>query len=64
MRLTMTLTLDGLVRALKWRAHALAEPEAGGYARPREPHPGSMEGRRARPDRDGREGGTDDVAGR
>ena len=32
MKLTMQLTLDGLIRALRLRAHALAEDIEAGYA--------------------------------
>ena len=32
MKLTMQLTLDGLVRALRLKAHALAEDVEAGYA--------------------------------
>lgn len=34
MNVTMRLTFDGMVRALRWRAHALAEGEGGMYADP------------------------------
>ena len=33
MRLTTTLTLDGLVRALRWQAHALADDAEQRYRR-------------------------------
>lgn len=33
MKLAMALTLDGLVRAMRWKAHDLAEAVEGGYAR-------------------------------
>jgi hypothetical protein len=33
MNLTMTLTLDGLIRALRWKEHDLAETIERGYAR-------------------------------
>ncbi|MBU0581933.1 MAG: hypothetical protein KKB66_05095 [Alphaproteobacteria bacterium] len=52
MKLTMQLTLDGLIRALRLKAHALAEDIEAGYAdvsygaeefavdpMPRVPHP-------------------------
>ncbi|WP_457935816.1 hypothetical protein [Mesorhizobium sp. 10J20-29] len=52
MKLTMQLTLDGLIRALRLKAHALAEDIEAGYAdasygaeefaadpMPRAPHP-------------------------
>lgn len=32
MNLTMAITLDGLVRALRWKAHDLAESTESGYA--------------------------------
>ena len=32
MNLAMTMTLDGLVRALRWKAHDLAESLERGYA--------------------------------
>jgi hypothetical protein len=32
MNLTMAITLDGLVRALRWKAHDLAESTENGYA--------------------------------
>lgn len=32
MNLTMAITLDGLVRALRWKAHDLAESTEHGYA--------------------------------
>lgn len=32
MNLTMAITLDGLVRALRWKAHDLAEITESGYA--------------------------------
>jgi hypothetical protein len=32
MNLTMAITLDGLVRALRWKAHDLAESAESGYA--------------------------------
>lgn len=35
MKATIGLTLAGLVAALRWRAHALAEEAAGGYPRGR-----------------------------
>ena len=31
MKMTARLTLDGLVRALRWKAHALAERVEDGY---------------------------------
>jgi hypothetical protein len=47
MNITMALTLDGLVRALRWKAHDLADGVEEGYpasgrSAPREPsaHPG------------------------
>lgn len=33
MKLSMKLTLDGLVRALRWKAHALAEDGQPDYRR-------------------------------
>ena len=33
MNLTMTMTLDGLIRALRWKEHDLAERIERGYAR-------------------------------
>jgi hypothetical protein len=33
MNLTMTMTLDGLIRALRWKEHDLAERIEAGYAR-------------------------------
>lgn len=33
MKLAVALTLDGLVRAMRWKAHDLAEAVEGGYAR-------------------------------
>ncbi len=45
MKATIALTLTGMVRALRWRAHALAETSERGYRHPREP---------AYPDRDRR----------
>lgn len=32
MNVTVKLTLDGMVRALRWNAHMLAEDAARGYA--------------------------------
>ncbi|CAM5503256.1 hypothetical protein ATER59S_03705 [Aquamicrobium terrae] len=32
MKLAMAMTLDGLMRALRWRAHDLAESKEGRYA--------------------------------
>lgn len=32
MKLAMAMTLDGLMRALRWKAHDLAESAEGGYA--------------------------------
>lgn len=32
MKLAMAMTLDGLMRALRWQAHDLAESVEGGYA--------------------------------
>lgn len=32
MKLAAAITLDGLVRALRWNAHDLAEAVEGGYA--------------------------------
>lgn len=37
MKATIELTLAGLVRALRWRAHALAEAGERGYRDAREP---------------------------
>ena len=40
MKLAMAMTLDGLMRALRWQAHDLAESVEGGYAADdREPVP-------------------------
>lgn len=33
MNVTMTMTLDGLIRALRWKEHDLAERIEDGYAR-------------------------------
>jgi hypothetical protein len=33
MNITMTMTLDGLIRALRWKEHDLAERIEAGYAR-------------------------------
>lgn len=59
MRVTMALTVDGLLRALRGTAHALAEAVEAGYAddageetRPR--------GRNARPAERTMDGGQDD----
>jgi hypothetical protein len=61
MNLTMTITLDGLIRALRWKEHDLAERIERGYARPdvpsmpRRPVPrGSDLARRDDDDRGGR----------
>ena len=37
MKLTMAITLDGLVRAMRWKEHELAERLEQGQARRREP---------------------------
>ncbi|MGB3389817.1 MAG: hypothetical protein WBA88_17735 [Pseudaminobacter sp.] len=62
MNLAMTMTLDGLIRALRWRAHELAEEIERGY---REDTRSAIVGRAARAGMDGhtREQ-SDDRAGR
>lgn len=55
MKVTMQLTLDGLLRALRGKAHRMAEEIESGYARHR-----VVAGREA--DRD-RTGADDDVGG-
>lgn len=47
MKVTMEMTLDGLVKALRLRAHGLAEDAEAGYVR-REDEPGALVVRRAR----------------
>ena len=58
MKVTMAMTLDGLVRALRWRALDLAERAERGTLSIRQP---PLERRQARPvlDRRTKEGGDD-----
>lgn len=57
MKLTMTLTLDGLKRALRWKVHELAEDIALGYRLAREdPEPRPRPGSKARERDDDRPG--------
>ena len=62
MKLSMTLTLDGMIRALRTRAHDMADAiETGGSGSERPGQAGSIEDRPAEPgspeeDRDGRRG--------
>jgi hypothetical protein len=60
MNLTMTITLDGLIRALRWKEHDLAERIERGYARGDAlsipPRPEPRENDRARGDDDDRRG--------
>jgi hypothetical protein len=37
MNMTMSITLDGLIRALRWKEHDLAETIERGYARSHAP---------------------------
>jgi hypothetical protein len=60
MKLTMILTLDGLVRALRWRGHALAELTGRDYAPARVARPNRTSSQR----KQRREVKTHDVAGR
>jgi hypothetical protein len=60
MNITMAMTLDGLVRALRWKLHDLAEAIEDGYAAEGIPAPERPE-RRA--EMQGR-GGDNDRAGR
>jgi hypothetical protein len=62
MKLSMALTLDGLVRALRATAHGLAEEIEGGYRRAPAPRTGG----RVPPSSDAamRRDERDDVAGR
>lgn len=57
MNVTVRLTLDGMIRALRWRLHALAEDGGRGYA----PRDRDAPDEPRRPDRQ-RE--TDDVVSR
>ena len=56
MNMAMTMTLDGLVRALRWKLHDLAEAIEGGYAGEGIPEPERPERRAVT----GRERGVDD----
>ncbi len=59
MKIAMQLTLDGMVQALRWKAHALAEDLEGGY---RSAVSGERDpaGQRMRPSMTEHAGGQDD----
>jgi hypothetical protein len=63
MNLAVQLTLDGMLRALRWKAHALAEEIEGGYARGVAPAAGEQAAGRAETPGRAR-GQDDDRAGR
>ena len=59
MKITMQMAKDGLVQALRWKVHALAEDLEGGY-RPGDPGGSNAAGQRMRPGMTERSGGQDD----
>ncbi|RUM97339.1 hypothetical protein EET67_13325 [Pseudaminobacter arsenicus] len=62
MKMAMTMTADGLIRALRWKAHDLAEDIERDY-RKGAPMPGSGRDARAEKDKSAREQ-SDERAGR
>jgi hypothetical protein len=59
----MNLTFDGIVKALRWQAHALAEDREAGYRRVDTPRPAPISGR-GTVVREGARGHDDDRSGR